>query len=191
MRRNKYVHEGLFAHPETLVRQAYNSIEEFDATCSKDGQASELAGTGMSYKWQAHSEGVYKANWDAALNIQNERIGLGSVIPDQEGNVKAAQCIVRRGRFEPGIAEALAAVQTLMLCRDLGLSKIQLEGDATNVVKALNSIEVDWSKSGHIIEDARFMEQQFLFCEIIYVGREGNNVAHNFAKQAARLGLER
>jgi hypothetical protein len=73
----------------------------------------------------------------------------------------------------------------------LGLPKIQLEGDAASVVKALNSETEDWSRSGHIIKDARFLKQQFLFCEIIYVGREGNNVAHNLAKLAARMGLER
>jgi ribonuclease HI len=99
--------------------------------------------------------------------------------------------MVQSGRVEPDIAEALAAVQTLILCRDLGLSKIQLEGDATNVVKVMNSEEADWSKISHIIEDARFLKQQFLFCEIIYVGQEGNNVAHNLAKLTARLGLKR
>jgi hypothetical protein len=31
----------------------------------------------------------------------------------------------------------------------------------------------------------------FLFCKITYVGREGNNVAHNLAKLAACLGLKR
>jgi hypothetical protein len=31
----------------------------------------------------------------------------------------------------------------------------------------------------------------FLFCEITYVGHEGNNVAHNLAKLAACLGLKR
>jgi hypothetical protein len=57
--------------------------------------------------------------------------------------VKATQCVVRRGTFETGNAEALAVVQTVTLCRDLGLSKIQLEVDAKNVVKALNLKEAD------------------------------------------------
>jgi ribonuclease HI len=191
LRQNKYVHEGIFANPNTLVWQAYNSIAEYDATCTRDGLARESCGTITSQKWQAPPKGVYKANWDTALSTQNERIGLGNVIQDQKGNVKAAQCMVQNGRVEPDIAEALAAVQTLILCRDLGQSKIQLEGDATNVVKVMNSEEVDWSKIIHIIEDARFLKQQFLFCEIIYVGQEGNNVAHNLAKLTARLGLKR
>jgi ribonuclease HI len=191
MRRNKYVHEGIFAHPDTLVRQAHKSMEEYDATSASDGLARASDGIAPGQRWHAPPEGVYKANRDAALNIQNERIGLGSVIRDQEGNVKAAQCIVRTGRFEAGTTEALAAVQTLILCRELGLPKIQLKGDAANVVKALNSKTEDWSRSGHIIKDACFLKQQFLFCEIIYVGRKGNNVAHNLAKLAASMGLER
>jgi hypothetical protein len=58
------------------------------------------------------------------------------------------------------------------------------------MVKALNSVETDWSKGSHIIEDARFIMKTFLFCEIKYVGREGNNVAHNLAKLVACLCLE-
>jgi hypothetical protein len=46
LRRNKYIHEGLFAHPDTLVRQAYNSLEEYDAACSREGMMQELNGTG-------------------------------------------------------------------------------------------------------------------------------------------------
>jgi ribonuclease HI len=105
--------------------------------------------------------------------------------------VKATQCVVRKGRFEPSIAEALAAVQALVLCRDLGLPKIQLEGDVKNVVNALNSVETSWNKGGHIIADAQVLLQKFLFYKVKYVSCEGNNVAHNLAKLAARLGLER
>jgi hypothetical protein len=90
LRQNKYVHEGIFANPNTLVWQAYNSIAEYDATCTRDGLARESGGTITSQKWQAPPKGVYKANWDTALSTQNERIGLGNVIQDQKGNVKAA-----------------------------------------------------------------------------------------------------
>jgi hypothetical protein len=110
MRRDKYVDKGIFAHLDTLVRQAHNSMEEHDATRASDGLARAPDGIAPGQRWHAPPEGVYKANWDAALNIQNERIGLGSVIRDQEGNVKATQCIVWSGRFEPGTVEALAAV---------------------------------------------------------------------------------
>jgi ribonuclease HI len=105
--------------------------------------------------------------------------------------VKVAQCIVRNGRFEPSIAEALAAVQALVLWRDLGLPKIQLEGDAKNIVNALNSVGTSWSKGGQIIADAQVLLQKFLFYKVKYVSREGNNVAYNLAKLAARLSLER
>jgi ribonuclease HI len=191
LRRNSFVHEGTFTHPDMLVRKAHSCLEEFEATCSKEGQPKELDGTGVNEKWQAPPEGIYKANWDAALNHQSGRIGIGTVIRDHEGKVKAAQCSVRKGNFEPSVAEALAAVQTLTLCKDLGLTKINLEGDAKNVVTALNLKEANWSKGGHIIADAQVLLQNFLFCEINYVSRVRNNAAHNLAKLAARLGFER
>ena len=174
-----------------LARKAYSCLEEFDATCSKEGQPKELGGLVVNEKWQAPSDGTYKANWDAALNHQSGRIRIGIVIRDHEGKVKAAQCIVRKGSFEPGIAEALAAVQTLIFCHDLGLTMINLEGDAKNVVTALNSKEVNWGKGGYIIADAQVLLQNFLFCDINYISHERNQAAHNLAKLAARLGFER
>ena len=44
MRRNNYVHEGIFVHPAMLVRKAYSTIEEYDATCTSDGLAREAGG---------------------------------------------------------------------------------------------------------------------------------------------------
>jgi hypothetical protein len=34
-----------------------------------------------------------------------------------------------------------------------GSPKIQLEGDAKNIVNALNSMETSWSKGGQIVEN--------------------------------------
>jgi ribonuclease HI len=125
------------------------------------------------------------------LNLKSERIGIGIVIRDQQGNVKAAQSSVRRGRLDPTTAETVAVVQTLRFCKEIGLAKIYLEGYAKNVVDALLSLEANWSKSGHIIAEAQLLLQDFIYWEIKYVSREANFAAHNLAKLAAILGLER
>jgi ribonuclease HI len=105
--------------------------------------------------------------------------------------VKAAQSSVRRGRLDPTTAETVAVVQTLRFCKEIGFTKIYLEGDAKNVVDALLSSEANWSKSGHTIADAQLLLQDFIYWEIKYVSREDNFAAHNLAKLAALLGLER
>jgi ribonuclease HI len=109
--------------------------------------------------------------------------------------VKAAQSSVRRGRLDPTTAETVAVVQTLRFCKEIGFTKIYLEGDTKNTVDALLSSEANWSKSGHIIADAQLLLRRhscdFIYWEIKYVSREANFAAHNLAKLAAILGLER
>ena len=71
--------------------------------------------------WQVPSAGVYEANWDAALNPIGERIGIGVVIRNQEGRVKAAQSSSRNGIFYPTTAETIAAMHTLRFCKEIGV----------------------------------------------------------------------
>jgi hypothetical protein len=66
-----------------------------------------------------------------------------------------------------------------------------MEGDAKNVVDALNSLEANWSKVGHIIADAQILLHKFMYYEIKHVSREANYAAHNLAKLAACSGYER
>ena len=138
MRRTGLIHNGTFGHLDVLIQKAYESLAEYDEACSKEGMRRALAREIERRTWQAPSDGILKANWDVALNHHSERIGIGIVIRDQEGNVCAAQCGVWLGRFEPNTAESIAMVQTMVFCKELGLTKIELEGDAKNIVDALN-----------------------------------------------------
>jgi hypothetical protein len=157
LRRNGLIHDSIFSHPDLLIRRAHESLAKYDEACSRYGQRREPVRETEKRTWQAPLDGILKANWDAALNHHSERIGIRMVLRDEEGNVRAAKCMVKRGRFEPSTVESIAAVQTLAFCRELRLTKIQLEGDAKNIVDALNSGEANWSKVGHIIADAQTM----------------------------------
>ncbi|XVF84549.1 hypothetical protein PTKIN_Ptkin17bG0046000 [Pterospermum kingtungense] len=46
------------------------------------------------------------------------------------------------GVFDPLMIEALVAVKTLEVARDMGFSKVVLEGDSTRVIAALVLIEM-------------------------------------------------
>lgn len=54
----------------------------------------------------------------------------------------------------PEIVEAVAALKEVTFCRELGLSKVILEGDALQVVNALKASTSNWSPYGHLIEEA-------------------------------------
>jgi isoaspartyl peptidase/L-asparaginase-like protein (Ntn-hydrolase superfamily) len=96
LRRNAFIHEGIFAHPNVLVQKTHSAMDDFDDANRRDGLEQEHATEREKANWKAPPSGMYKANWDAALNPKSERIGIGIVIRDKEGNVKAAQSSVRR-----------------------------------------------------------------------------------------------
>jgi hypothetical protein len=74
-----------------LVQRACSAMAEFEDASSSDEKERAPIGSMGKVSWQAPSNGVYKANWDAALKPLSERIGIGMVIRDQDGRVKAAQ----------------------------------------------------------------------------------------------------
>jgi hypothetical protein len=69
------------------------------------------------------------------------------------------------GITNPTVEEALGAWQAVVLCSNLGLQHLNLEGDSMLIVSALNGREPCWSSYGHLIEDTRLKLQLiFLFC---------------------------
>lgn len=44
-------------------------------------------------KWLKPDENVYKANWDAALDVMSKKMGCGIIVRDWQGEVIAALCL--------------------------------------------------------------------------------------------------
>jgi ribonuclease HI len=51
------------------------------------------------------------------------------------------------------MGEATALFYAASLCRELGIHEVVFEGDAKQVVDAVNSNMSRWSRFGHLIED--------------------------------------
>jgi hypothetical protein len=73
----------------------------------------------------------------------------------------------------------------------LELNNISMEGDSKNVVDALNSREENWSKTGHLIEDARILLDGFTNWDIHYVWCNANFTVHYIAKLAVTEGIDK
>ena len=149
LRRNDVLHGGKFSHPNTIWQQTLNSIQEF-ALAQKLEQAN---GPHMVIRWQAPTSNWCKGNWDAAVNTESDRMGLGAVLRDSQGNLGAAKCVSRPGRLAMAATEAMAVMLAIKLCREVGCSRVQFEGDAKGVIDAVNSSEVNNSWMGQAIED--------------------------------------
>ena len=94
------------------------------------------------------------------------------------------------GLFEPAAAEALAAM-AIQLARELGLSQINMEGDAKMITEAVKSNAPHWSKWGHLIDDIRYRFQNFTQWTMAYVKRDANQAAHMVARMATAQVLDR
>jgi ribonuclease HI len=69
--------------------------------------------------------------------------------------------MVGQGFLDPCAAEAWAGAKAIRWGLELGLTDIQVEGDAKNVVEAINLAGKNWSKIGHIVEDMQHLLQNF------------------------------
>ena len=100
-------------------------------------------------------------------------IGLGAVIRDHHGIMCASKSPSRQGFLDLTTAEAIAALMAVQLRNELGIMRIQLEGDAKVVVDVVNSMEPDESCRGHLMVDIRSTLMTILSWEMGYAHRDG------------------
>ena len=139
--------------------------------------------------WKASAAGWLKANWDAAVDDPRGRSGMGVVIRDSIGTMKAARCITKLVCLNSMVAEAWALLEAFRLCRELGFRQVTFEGDAKGIIDAVLSDEVDRGSMGHMIANLKQKLGGFVNSLISHVKRENNCVAHILARGAAKLGL--
>lgn len=160
-RRNKWIHEGIFIHPNAVIRKTEELAEEFKKAHDLNLNRRTAENSEREKKWLAPSQGWYKINWDVALDKLHERVGVGVVIREEHGQVIAAMSKTRLGLLEPTTGEAFAAYQAVCFGRELGLQNICLEGDAKQIAEAVNSLTSTWSRFRHLIDDTRRILQSF------------------------------
>ncbi|KAL6989956.1 hypothetical protein U1Q18_015708 [Sarracenia purpurea var. burkii] len=89
-----------------------------------------------------------------------------------------------------------AAVLTIFLslvrlARDLGIQHVHFEADSLNVIKAINSTDVDRSHIGGIIEATKAKLALFTNSICSHIRRKGSSIAHELARLATLIGAPR
>lgn len=77
------------------------------------------------------------------------------------------------------------------LCLEIGISCIQLEGDAQTIINVVNSTAECEAWYGGIVEDVKFVLKQRVKWSFCFAHRGSNQVAHNLAKLGLSLDEER
>jgi ribonuclease HI len=134
----------------------------------------------------APTPGYLKANWDAGFDRQNGRLGMGVIIRDQQGKMWASKCQTKEGVLDVTIGEALAALMAAELCVEMGINRVQFEGDAKTVVLAVISTKPDDSNKGQVTTDIRTTLRAVPWWEMKYTRRDANRAAHALAELAVR-----
>ena len=109
---------------------------------------------------------------------------------DSQGNFIAARGIPIDSKFDSALAEAQAALHSTIFAKDLGLSDVIFEGDAKQIILAINSEQPCMSSYGHLVDGAVFGVGGLGNSRFSHVKREANCVAHGLAKLALNLVSE-
>jgi hypothetical protein len=126
LRRNSVIHGEFFSHPTQLLRDAQNSLEDFQRIHSGNGDDMQTSSEIVEAKWEPPPENMLKMNWDAGINNTGGLVGIRLIARDFRGYCLAARSLSVEAHTDAATAEALAAVHAIMFCKELGLSNIIL-----------------------------------------------------------------
>ncbi|KAL5777552.1 hypothetical protein ACOSP7_010478 [Xanthoceras sorbifolium] len=121
-------------------------------------------------------------NCDVALNEVSQLVGLGVVLRDHLGQVLGSSRQRVPAGFSPAIAEATAIFRGLRFALDIGVTLSLVESDASLAVGLINGSADTSANIGLVILDIKRCLFEFLNCQISFVPRAANFVAHRLVK---------
>ncbi|XP_040988954.1 uncharacterized protein LOC121236572 [Juglans microcarpa x Juglans regia] len=136
LRRNRFIFEDKFYSPKQVISMGEGLEDYKTAQMSIIGCRGGGGSHGVQKKWKKPGTNMVKANWDAAMDFENKRMGMGIVFGDEEGKVLASVCDVKQNVHDPTLAESLALWRALEISIDLSFSFSELifEGDAAAII---------------------------------------------------------
>ena len=132
---------------------------------------------------------MIKLNWDAGVNVKEGRVGLGLIARDSRGHCLNARSMTLECQTKASMAEALAAVHAVMLCKEMGYVNVTIEGDALQVIRAIATTDPCLSSYGHMIECIHRELRSLENVSFIHVIRGANTATHMLARMATSWGM--
>ncbi|XVF06903.1 hypothetical protein REPUB_Repub06bG0091300 [Reevesia pubescens] len=147
MSRNRELHgedrRSLMAIIE-FINKYQNELNDVQTSPPLDEPGSEWVPPSMNY---------VKVNFDASMQEQQGRCGIGVVIQNHTGQIMAVGAFKMEHVTTIFLADAIAARKALEFASDLGFSFIILEGDSMCIVKSLQANEQNLSPIGPVIKE--------------------------------------
>ncbi|XP_030924592.1 uncharacterized protein LOC115951551 [Quercus lobata] len=176
------VHLGSFMDLFWLVMMTNESATSDPVQHIPDAQQQPLLSA-----WLPPSAGLFKINVDGALFSSKKQVGIGVVIRDVEGRLKAALCRKIKAPLGSLEVEAKAYKAGLLLARHLGLRDVVLEGDSLIISNALKRLTLSPSSVDAIMKGIHELGAEIGVVHFSHVRNIDNKPAHILARQAQNL----
>ena len=131
--------------------------------------------------WKPPPNSVFKLNFDAIVFVEAKRTGFGAIIRNDKGEVMAAMSAGGPQVSSSEEAELLACRKVVEFATDARFFELVIEGDNSNVMKALSSSSVDQLLLGNVVDDVRHLVCGMHWVNFSCIRRGGNWVAHALA----------
>lgn len=183
--RNKLIHEDKKITGSELASQVLAMVEENKAIVNR-----KLTSTAVLSIWEPTIDGFIRINFDAAFNPQQFKAATGLVVRDSSGAVLVSKSVIDDRIATPFASEASDCVHAVRLGLQLGLEKVEIEGDSLTTIKKCQSNLLDRSEIGSFIREIQ--EQRNNFHDIIFkfIRRKANRTAHIIATESLHKGEE-
>ncbi|KAG5514952.1 hypothetical protein RHGRI_036102 [Rhododendron griersonianum] len=181
--RNQDLFEGQQWEPLVVYEKAMLAWKEFKVTCDLLEQRAPPFSSPCTQIWQSPLEGYIKLNVDGALNSQDGNGGVGFVARNRDAILVGAAMEIFKGPLSPRVIEALGFRFALTTALHWGYSRIIVEGDALQIVQALNGSR-SFVDCDTIILDCLQIAMNFSSCLFSHVKRGCNRVAHFVARKS-------
>ncbi|KAK6117971.1 hypothetical protein DH2020_048286 [Rehmannia glutinosa] len=133
--------------------------------------------------WCRPREGVFKINTDASV-VKRGGSNVGVVVRTHSGEAIKVLSQKYQQEFAIEIMEAIACREGLILAKELQLQHIEVETDCQQVVQAFHRKDLNLSYLGRVVDDIRTLCSSFLSCNLRYITRSANSMAHFAARFA-------
>ncbi|XP_042978816.1 uncharacterized protein LOC122309373 [Carya illinoinensis] len=151
-RRNMMFLEGKFDSPRKVLNASMTSLQSFhNARAALNNLKGSHGQIRKNIKWKPPDEGVSKVNFDAAIDKNNFKLGLGIVARNHVGEVLFTFSSAKQFSGNSDLAEAAALWRAMELVLELDVRLVVFEGDAARVIRGVTEVGGNYA----------WMEQQY------------------------------